>query len=670
VAGQGAFGNADDSSVAAGDPGAAPVVDPEADPFVRDDTALAGLDPAVIDRLRAGGGACPAPILYPAEGTVFPGGLLPPPIMWTGATEAAYARVSYEGTLAVDYQYAAAASDPGELRFPQDAWNEITRRVQNAPLVVTVSVLASGAVTTCETRWRIAPGNMTGSVYFNTYSAPGAMNPDMGAVMRLKLGQPHSDIYLQYPGPAAWGKGPCISCHSVSFNGSTIVASTHEYTFKTFDVFSYPVSDVPQPPQQAKQPNAVYGALTPDGTRMLSMGNPDCTAGSENAPRSANNFPIVEGPSVATVLDTATGQDVGAGGLDPAHYMWMPQFSPDGTKVVFNHAKPDGKGGTDRRELAVMDYDQAANMFSNLRVVVSRVGPEPSLPYAPQPVGNGIVPTGIGGCTDPAPASADPLAGLLGLAGDTGAFTPGTCTGPCYPAWPFFTPDGRGVVFALMNEPDFASAFPGRDAPAQSELWYVDVETLETVRLDAANRGVVPNDALSNYYPTVLPVQVGGYFWVFWTSKRAFGHHASIAALDALNLPVALPSDVGAISKRIWVSAIRARGPAGDLQGPLVDPSAPGFYLEGQSESGNVRAFAALNPCVAAGTTCSSGLDCCTGYCAIEPGAAQGTCTDQVPECARTNERCTTSADCCAPESSAEPANSCIAGYCGFVRVE
>ena len=35
----------------------------------------------------------------------------------------------------------------------------------------------------------------------------------------------------------------------------------------------------------------------------------------------------------------------------------MPQFSPNGDKIVYNNAKPDGNGGTSRVELAVMDYD-------------------------------------------------------------------------------------------------------------------------------------------------------------------------------------------------------------------------------------------------------------------------------------------------------------------------
>lgn len=670
----GDFGNP--GSVAGAPPSAGPpsaFVPETSVPFHRDDTAMSGLDAATLDALRQGGAACANPMLYPYEGTVFPGGLISPPVMWASAAEAAYVRVQYDAFDTVQYEFAVGPSDPGELRMPQDAWSEITRRTQNTPLRITLSVLAGGTVTSCETSWHIAPGNMTGTIYYNTYSAPGAITLGSGAVMRLPLGKPTADIYLQYPGFAVTGTGPCTSCHSVSANGSTMAASTHDYSAKAFDVWSYPVSDVAQPQAKTEQVNGVFGALTPDGSRMLAMGNPDCTAGSETFPRSANNIPLVEGPAVARLLETATGADTHAAGLDPTFYMWMPQFSPDGTKVVFNHAKPDAVGGTDRRELAVMDYDPASNVFSNLRVITGGLGPAPSLPYSPAPAGAGPVPTGADGCMDAA-ATASPYPGVpagtpIAWGGDVGAMNPGTCADPCYPAWPFFTPDGKGVVFGLINEPDFTSAFPGRDVPAQSELWYVDLETSDTVRLDTANRGLDPTDSIFNYYPTVLPVQVGGYFWVFWTSKRAFGNRV-IDPLAGLLSGGLSTSSFEAVRKRIWVSAIRPGADGEFVAGPLVDPSAPGFYLEGQSESGNLRAFATLNPCVASGTACTSGLDCCTGFCDIAPGAASGTCTEDVPECAQTNERCGTDDDCCPPASPDEPANSCIGGYCGFIHVE
>jgi hypothetical protein len=184
--------------------------------------------------------------------------------------------------------------------------------------------------------------------------------------------------------------------------------------------------------------------------------------------------------------------------------------------------------------------------------------------------------------------------------------------------------------------------------------------------LDNANRGLADIDAQSNYFPTVMPVAVGGYFWVFWTSMRAYGN--KLAGREP-GVPV-LGAASEAIKKRIWATAIKPRIPLVENDDPaLVDPSTPGFYLEGQSESGNVRAFAALNPCLADGASCSSGLDCCCGYCLQAGGSTTGTCSCEVPMCSKINEKCTKDADCCPPSSPKDPVLSCLGGFCGFIML-
>lgn len=645
-------------------PPPAPVVDPSAPDFTQDDTGMSGLDQATIDMLKAGGGSCATSILYPYANTVFPGGLEPPIIMWGTAADAAYVRFAYAQSTAVSYEFAAGASNPGEIQIPRTAWDEITRRTNNAPLEVTLNILSGGSVTSCTTSWKIAADNMRGAVYYNTYQAPGGAHPENGAVMRLTLGG-GSEIYKQYTGALSLlpSTGPCYSCHSVSFDGSTMVASYHDYTNKVFEVEKYDVTANTEPPAAGMVHNANFGALTPDGTRILAMGNPSCTGGADTFPRAANNFQLVEGPAVARMLDTNNGADTNASGLDAMNYMWMPQFSPDGDQVVFTHAKPDGAGGTDRRELAIATYDYATNTFGLPQVIASNLGPAPSLLYSPAPALGGAVPCGEGGCT-PTGAAVDcnilppPL-----FPGDVGALPTGSCSEPCYPAWPFFTPDGKGVVFSLISEPDFATAFPGRGLPSKSELWYVDLETLEMVEMVNANTGNAPADLLANYYPTVMPVTVGGYFWVYWTARRNYGHK--------LMPTVTGDTYMDAYGKRIWVAALTPKqGDGGDVSapGPLTDPSHPGFYLTGQSDSGNVRAFVTLNPCLEDGLACASGLDCCCGYCGIADGATGTTCGCEPPPCSKKNEKCEEDSDCCPPDDPAtQPQNRCIGGFCNFI---
>jgi hypothetical protein len=650
-------------------------LDPTDEQFIRDATGGSGVDPATVTKLKAGGPSCVVAPAYPYDGTVFPGGLIAPPIMWQGGADAAYVRMRYQSQDILNYEFAVGPTNPGELRVPAADWAEITRRTQGTPLEVTFSVKQGGAISTCTQKWTIAGGNMVGALYYNTYNEP--TTGGSGAVMRLTMGGPKSDLYLSYQGgavagvpgigglvgaiPGAGNSTPCTSCHSVSASGNTIAASTHDYVASRFDVGAYALGDTPQPMQRARLDGSAFGGLSPNGELMLKMGNPDCTGGADSFPRAKNNFPMVEGTSAAHLINTVTGAVVPSTGLKAENYMWMPQFSADGRKVVFNHARPDGSGGTNRRDLAVVDFDPATNTFSEPRIIASGQGPAPSLPYQPGSAGGVAIPAGVG-CQGPGGGGFGiPIPGT----GDVGALPNGSCTGPCYPAWPFFTPDGRGVIYALTNEPDFMSAFPGRDKPALSELWYVDLQTQEKVRLDKANKGLKDADALANYYPTVLPIQVGGYYWAFWTSRREFGHRDLSGGPNAVFAVSSGPSAREAFHKRIWVTAIQPPGAGEFASGTLMDPSYPPFYLEGQGDTGNVRAFAALNPCKQLGATCVTGVDCCTGFCTLNKASGQRTCSPE-RACAELNERCTTDANCCHVEGQ-EMQNHCIGGYCGFL---
>src|SRR5690606_24555877 len=92
-----------------------------------------------------------------------------------------------------------------------------------------------------------------------------------------------------------------------------------------------------------------------------------------------------------------------------------------------------------------------------------------------------------------------------------------------------------------------------------------------------------------NYEASVLPVAVGGYYWVIFTSRRAYGNEIAPSGRvpEVENEPWGTES-VQSPRKKIWIAAIDVD------HSSRLDPSHPGFYLPGQGlESGNMRGFAA-----------------------------------------------------------------------------
>lgn len=349
---------------------------------------------------------------------------------------------------------------------------------------------------------------------------------------------------------------------------------------------------------------------------MGSPGNSSTASTNPFFPDAVGNVPAMIGAKDSMLLDTASGTQIPIKGWN-VKYAKMPSFSPDGTMVAFNwHEDPSGpaSGG---HSLAVANFDTATNTMSNVRVIYKN---------------------------------------------DT-----------LFPGWPFFTPDNLEVVFVLGNAGDYVSAYPGRPNVAASELWTVDVATQHARPLSRANGYMTPGaptylpapgrDEHLEFFPTITPIAAGGYFWVFFTSRRTYGN---IMTEPATSPPGVLPN---AISKKIWVSAFNIR--TGTL---IEDPSNPPFYLPGQeAAAGNIRAFAALEPCHDEGGTCETGVDCCKGHCymgkcglpPVPPPPPPGE-PPPPPRCSEIDEQCASVSDCCNPKNS--PKIQCVRYFCQMVE--
>ncbi len=215
-----------------------------------------------------------------------------------------------------------------------------------------------------------------------------------------------------------------------------------------------------------------------------------------------------------------------------------------------------------------------------------------------------------------------------------------------YPGWPFFLPDNGGIVFAIGNQTDYSGAgtgIMGAGQLATSDIYLLDVASGTSTLLAQAVGFASSSDASSNttylpygaseelhanFYPTVSPVAAGGYFWIFFDSFRHYGNQGR--------------------QRQLWGTAVGISS-AGTY---TVDASHPAFYVTGQElGTGNHRAFTALDPCFANGATCTTGVDCCGGYC------TNGTC-GLPPSCSNADDACSATQKCC------DPTLQCIGGFC------
>jgi hypothetical protein len=549
--------------------------------------------------------------LYPYDTTVFPAGIPAPSLQWAQSSGPDGVYLHLHSNL-FDYKGCFAGANPPQLAMPQRAYD--TAFVQGGgpsdPLSVELTTITGTMVNgPIRETWTLARGSLKGVVYYNTYTSQLASQLNSGnsngAVMSIAPGASMPAVLLRLTGASP--VGPCISCHSVSANGKYLAAQRHEYLLTASGLVQSESYDLSS--SSMLDPNADAG--TGNGAALATIATDDwgfsamypdgsrlLTSGEANQtpalfPTAAGNNPGMIGPAASKMFNPQTGATISFSGLS-AQYAMMPMFSTDGKKVVFNDYD-HGKG----HSLVVQDFDASSNTYSNPKTIFS----DPNL----------------------------------------------------YPGWPFFTPDSRNVVFALGKWDNFATT---QNPPAQtigaSDLYVVDVGGASPRPLDAANgytngQSYLPypgRDEHLNFYTTVSPVASAGYFWIYFTSRRNYGN-----TLASTNATVTVADATDTKSMKIWVTPIETNE-SGQVK------SHPAFYLPGQElVSGNIRAFAALEPCKTDGKSCQTGIDCCGGFC------TNGMCgMPPTPRCSKLDEKCAMKSDCC------DPILDCIGGFCALAK--
>jgi len=602
-----------------------------------------GVGPAVVDAQISALDAPPSAgaglaLSYPYDGTVFPLGLLPPLLQWSGASaddSAIRIRLyneyyDYRGYFARP-ELVAGGSVLSRHPIPEDVWRQATRSAQGATLSVEVTLLRGGAaVGPLTASWGIARGRLRGSVYYQSYGtalvnqttyARAEGGTFGGATLVIRSGAREPEVVAGGDG----GETECRVCHSVSADGNRMIAQHGEFYAASS---SYALDDGNAESRPYADGLVAWIGMTRDGALGLTN-SPALTS------INSTDLRWSEGEPAAQLVDLETGLEVPSTGLrELISKAALPAFAADSSRVAFNFYAGPGNaaiGAGDGFKLVTLDFD-GRSAFSNPRLL----------------------------WTGDASSA------------DTALHT--------RPGWPSFMPDGRAVVFnrnwgatpidnGIISRGLFTTwgDFWGS---RHGDLWWVDVETGVAHALDAAN-GTRPDgtsylprepatnhaaDHQLNYEPSLSPIISGGYAWMVFVSRRLYGNVATIDPFRSNPRYAPLTQEIS--TKKLWVAAIDLDAPPG------TDPSHPAFYLPGQELIGvNSRGFWVLDPCQPDGSACDGGDECCGGYCQAAGAGGALICSNEPPACSNEFDTCFASSDCC------NPALSCLAGRCSVIDI-
>jgi hypothetical protein len=176
------------------------------------DTEVIGNPPAFSS---PGGAADPDSVLYPYANTVFPRSLTPPVLQWsTGGVAASYVKACIRmrnAQNAVVFAWCQVMPEPNPQRFqfPSYAWKAFETAASGAPAEISLQRYTSQLNQEKVVPIRFSTQPMRGSIYF--------WEINNGSIARINPDGSLTQNFLQ-------GSHSCNACHSVSADGTTLVA--------------------------------------------------------------------------------------------------------------------------------------------------------------------------------------------------------------------------------------------------------------------------------------------------------------------------------------------------------------------------------------------------------------------------------------------------------------
>jgi hypothetical protein len=530
--------------------------------------------------------------LYPYDKTVFPRGLLAPLLQWSWTMNDADAIQIQLSTVSGSFSWTGTFARPSILSqtsgafirhpIPQDVWAMATNTAgtkingQRDDLTVKLVVARNGVgYGPISETWVVAPGRLSGTVYYGSYGTAYVQNGNCKVNFGNGPGCGGATLAIQ-PGTTS---APTIIAGS---NSECRVCHQVSADGSTLHVMHEDYSSA-----------STYDLKNNDV--QTSLATPSCAyqwmwpaLSPDGKLIFSSGWPTTCSPTA--LYTTPAGGAASATGIPSALAAWGSAASPDGKHYAFTDL------GKDQRSLAMMDFASSAHTFSGYAVLDT----PPTLPAV----------------------------------------------------FPSFLPTNTALVYErIIQAPSSASSYLDQYAytwnGAKGEIWWTTTSTPTPARLDQLDgANYLPagpnnhaNDTELNYAPTSVPLAIGGYAWVVFTSRRMYGNVATIDPWQSD--PRNYDATVAITTKKLWVAAVDLDATAG------TDPSHPAFYLPAQElMAGNFHGHWALEPCRQDGQSCATGDQCCGRYCESN-GDGGLACGSTPPTCGGEGDSCVSNTQCC-----------------------
>ncbi|APR84333.1 tolB protein precursor [Minicystis rosea] len=486
-----------------------------------DATTKSGFDAATADPDPT---AAPA-LEYPEDGVVLPGNLPPIEAQWSQVADNGIYRVRVSSPEILDVAFYTPAR---ELSFPADAWAVIGQTTADTPTSVTVEGLGGGKIRASAPRaMTIASDAIDDSAIYVWQSSTGSFR-----VLDIIKG---TDVPLPNDNPVLSPGQPCSGCHRISRDGKRFAYTYNGGNFE-FGTLVYDEKKGLYASKIAPNPGfrATYATFNPKEDSQVPamlLTVPDNVP--QNTPGTVR-LQVID-PDTGTQLPSNLAEQIAA--IDPAvgHATSMPDWSPDGTFVVF--AAYD----SDKNYVRLLGDDIVASSIVEMPVSWDKdkgftFGTPKTLVQAP------------------AEAAMNPDVGQNNLL-------------------PTISPDGTAVAFTRaagwwsIKTQVSQLNLSGQIAVVRRK----DNQVLELVK--GSNGG---GTTLSSTWPQWAPSAGKRYAWLAYAAERPYGHRLTLASPENAQCGFVQGQKM---CKHLWVTAIDLQ----KLGSGTEDPSAAPFFIPGQT---------------------------------------------------------------------------------------